>query len=424
MKPLRLFKNFYEISLFFSLILVIFCCNLAFEFRNFKDFKSQEVRYIDAKILKSYEKNGKNGKNYQVLKLKSENFEFYTTLKKPKNFAVNSFVNVGILSKNINFKEFLIKKFYAPNVKISPINREFYAKNNILALKDKMINFITSQHESEKMKEFYSTLYFATEISKELRENVTNWGIAHIVSISGFHIGIIFGVIFLCVSPIYFWFQSRYFPWRDRKIDITNAVLLFLLIYLVILELTPSFLRSVGMCILGYFLLLRNIKILNFTTLFLTILLLVAIFPSLLFSIGFYFSSLGVLFIFIYLHHFSRYFGLFGNIFWLNIFVFLAMNIPVYFFFPTITIQQISVMPLGYVFVVFYPLSVVLHIINLGGILDVPLLNFLNFALPNYQTQIPFWLFLFANFCAVLGVRFKIFAFFAAVLGILPIFFI
>ena len=64
------------------------------------------------------------------------------------------------------------------------------------------------------------------------------------------------------------------------------------------------------------------------------------------------------------------------------------MNVEVYYFFPTTSLQQLSVMPLGYVFVIFYPLSIFLHLFGLGGALDTPLLAFLNFALPSFQAQI------------------------------------
>lgn len=70
----------------------------------------------------------------------------------------------------------------------------------------------------------------------------------------------------------------------------------------------------------------------------------------------------------------------------------------------------------------FYPLSVILHLLGFGGILDEAMLNFLNFALPNYQTDIPFLIFLTTNICAILGVRYRFFAVLCAIFGILPIF--
>lgn len=353
MKQIELFSSKVQFSAFIGIILMILAANLTYHYYDFKNFKAEPTRILNAKILQAYEKTNKKGKIYKVIKLKTNSFEFYTTSRKDANLSVNQNVEIGVFTKNVKFKDYISKRFYMPNFKISPSLDASKKAGIFTNFKEKMINFIVSQHENEKMREFYSTLYFATDMSKELRANVTNWGIAHIVSISGFHIGIIFSFIFITLLPIYRFFQNRYFPYRSAKIDITNMIMIFLLIYLFVLDFTPSFLRSLAMCAVGYFFVLRNLKIVNFMTLFLAIFLLVAIFPSLAFSLGFYFSSLGVLFIFIFLHHFWKNFGVITATVLLNIYVFLCMNVPVYYFFPIITAQQISVIPLGYVFIVF-----------------------------------------------------------------------
>ncbi|MBQ2430875.1 MAG: ComEC/Rec2 family competence protein, partial [Campylobacter sp.] len=107
-----------------------------------------------------------------------------------------------------------------------------------------------------------------------------------------------------------------------------------------------------------------------------------------------------------------------------NLFVWLCMNVPVYYFFSTLTPLQISVVPISYAFIIFYPLSVVLHIFGLGYIFDEYLLNFLEFSLSVYKTQIPLWLFVTANLSAILAIKFKNFALLCALLGFFPIFFI
>ena len=297
-------------------------------------------------------------------------------------------------------------------------------KNKFANLKQNAINFITSQHVNPKMEELYSALYFATPISRELRANVTNWGIAHIIAISGFHLGIIFGICFFIFKPVYKFFQKRYFPYRSVNFDISIFVFILMSFYLLVLDFTPSFLRSLAMAFVGFFLLMRNFKIINFATLFITIAFLIALFPHLAFSIGFYFSCMGVLFIFIYVKHFKDKFSPFLHLIFFNLFVWLSMNIPVYYFFATLTPLQISVVPISYAFIIFYPLSVVLHIFGVGYIFDEYLLNFLEFSLSVYKTQIPLWLFITANLCAILAIKFKKFALLCPILGLLPIFFI
>lgn len=253
MRQIELFSSKVQFSVFIGIILMILAANLTYHYYDFKNFKAEPTRILNAKILQAYEKTNKKGKIYKVIKLKTNSFEFYTTSRKYVNLRADQNVEIGVFTKNVKFKDYLSKRFYMPNFKISPSLNASKKAGIFTNFKEKMINFIVSQHENEKMREFYSTLYFATDMSKELRANVTNWGIAHIVSISGFHIGIIFSFIFITLLPIYRFFQNRYFPYRSAKIDITNMIMIFLLIYLFVLDFTPSFLRSLAMCAVGYF---------------------------------------------------------------------------------------------------------------------------------------------------------------------------
>ncbi|MBR2156817.1 MAG: ComEC/Rec2 family competence protein [Campylobacter sp.] len=439
MKKLEIFENKREILLFLLFALSVFILNLGFCYKDFYEFKSQKYRFYNAQILQNYEKTNAKGRIYRVLRLKTSEFEFYTTTKKDFEFNGAKTLNIGVITQNVKFIDFVKKRFYMPSFKLkskfeNSINSERNSaqslqnssnfKNKFINLKQNAINFITAQHQNSKMQELYSALYFATPISRELRANVTNWGIAHIIAISGFHLGIIFGICFFIFKPVYKFFQKRYFPYRSVNFDISIFVFILMSFYLLVLDFTPSFLRSLAMAFVGFFLLMRNFKIINFATLFITIAFLIALFPHLAFSIGFYFSCMGVLFIFIYVKHFKDKFGLFAHLIFFNLFVWLCMNVPVYYFFATLTPLQISVVPISYAFIIFYPLSVVLHIFGLGYIFDEYLLKFLEFSLSVYKTQIPFWLFVTANLSAILAIKFKNFALLCALLGFLPIFFI
>ena len=446
MKKLEIFENKREILLFLLFVLSVFILNLGFCYKEFSEFKSQKYRFYNAQILQNYEKTNAKGRTYRVLRLKTSEFEFYTTTKKDFEFNGAKTLNIGVITQNVKFIDFVKKRFYMPSFKLKPkfenlINSERNSpnsgqnsmhslqnssnfKNKFANLKQNAINFITAQHQNSKMQELYSALYFATPISRELRANVTNWGIAHIIAISGFHLGIIFGICFFIFKPVYKFFQKRYFPYRSVNFDISIFVFILMSFYLFVLDFTPSFLRSLAMAFVGFFLLMRNFKIINFATLFITIAFLIALFPHLAFSIGFYFSCMGVLFIFIYVKHFKDKFGLLAHLIFFNLFVWLCMNVPVYYFFATLTPLQISVVPISYAFIIFYPLSVVLHIFGVGYIFDEYLLNFLEFSLSVYKTQIPFWLFVTANLSAILAIKFKNFALLCALLGFLPIFFI
>lgn len=420
MRKFELFENGFGVIKFLLILTAIFVLNLGYEYYKFSEFKAKKFQFLDVSVEHSYLKS-KNGRTYRVLKLNSGEFSFYTTTKKDSDINRYDRLNLGVVTNSLSYNEWIKKRFYMPSFKIKKLK----SKPN---LKQKIISSIQNQHSDDKIKELYVTLYLATPISKELRDDVTKWGIAHVVSISGFHLGIIFGVIFLALTPVYRYFQSRFFPYRSSYFDISVFAFALMIWYLFLLDFTPSFLRSLVMAFIGFLFLIKNIRILSFYTLFLTIGLSVAFFPNLVYSIGFYFSCLGVFYIYLYAHHFGDIkFGKFSvltHAILLNIYVYLAMNVPVYHFFKTLAFSQIAVIPIGYIFVVFYPLSVLLHIFGVGDLMDSMLLSFLNYEIPTFQTQIPPSIFYIMNLLLLPAIRYKFIALFLAFIGVLPLFFI
>lgn len=410
---MRAFENKAQITIFVAFLVFIFALNLYFEFRHFSDFVSSGSQVLIAKVEQNYTKI-KNEREYFVLKLKTDDFSFYTTTKEEIN---SNSVKIGIVTKNIKFRDFIKKSFYAPNFLLR-------AEQSAPKFRDLLKEKITSQHENIKLKELYATLFLATPISKELRANVTNWGIAHIISISGFHLSLIFAILFFCLRFPYEYFQNKYFPYRDRNFDISLFIFALAGVYLWILDFTPSFLRSYVMGIVGFFFAARGIGVFRIENLFICVALALAFSPSLMFSLGFYFSALGVFFIFVYIRHFGDEkilrspLKLLIHSLCLEIFVFSAMNIPVYYFFPSASIFQLSVIPLGYVFSVFYPLSIALHIFGFGGIFDSAMLEFIEFANEQARIHIYFWEFALFNALLLPAIKFKSIAIFIAVCGI------
>ncbi|ANE36087.1 competence protein, ComEC family [Campylobacter iguaniorum] len=402
---MKIFENTRQIAIFVAVCLCIFSLNLAFEYYKFSKFTSKDYAFLDAKVLQNYQKT-KNDKSYFVLKLRADDFEFYTTSK--KEIQAN-YLKIGVITKQVKFKDYIKGVFYMPNFKIENLQKE-------PNLKDKLQNFITSQHQSPKLKELYSALYLATPISKDLRGDVTSWGIAHIIAISGFHLGIIFGVMFFIIKFAYARLSDRFFPYRNINFEISLFIFICLGFYLWILDFTPSFLRSYVMGVVGFVLVSFGLKVFRIENLLLCVILSMVFVPNLVFSIGFYFSCLGVFFIFLYIHHFGdkkdlkspKMMILHGLM--LEIFVFSAMNLPVFYFFSPAGLFQLSVIPLGYVFVLFYPLSVFLHIFGIGGIFDEFMLKFIQYADTSTQISTPFWLFVAFNLALPLAYKFKLVA--------------
>lgn len=286
-------------------------------------------------------------------------------------------------------------------------------------LRDKFYEFISNQHDLAKPKELFSALFLAAPISKELRDDVNHFGIAHLIAISGYHLGLIFAVIYFCLRPVYRYLQVKHFPYRNEKFDLSVAIFAFLFGYLWLIDFVPSFLRAFLMSLLVFYLLSRNIRIISFEILAVIIALAVSFMPNLAFSLSFYFSCAGVFFIYLYLHHFKDKFSNLTHILLLNLWVYFGMILPVLYFFPLISFQQFAVLPLSIVFGVFYPLMAVLHMINLGGVFDEFLVWFLSLRLPSLNFHINFWIFLAYNFCALISVRSRNLAIFLVILNLL-----
>ena len=108
---------------------------------------------------------------------------------------------------------------------------------------------------------------------------------------------------------------------------------------------------------------------------------------------------MGVFSIFLFVKHFgdrkafSSWKVLFLQGLLLELFVFSVMNTPVYYFFHRAGIFQLSVIPLGYAFSVFYPLEIVLHLFGFGDLLDEYLLKFIDLASANREIYTPDYLF-------------------------------
>ena len=410
---MNLFSNFRQFGVFIAICIVIFTLNLYLEFRSYEAFKAKPYSFIKADLLFSDKRQGKNSK-YYVLQFKSDNFIFYT---RSKSLPKCSSCEVGVITKNLKFKDYIIGRFFLPSFKISKLDI-----NDSLA--NILKNAIISQHQNPKMQELYSALYLATPMSKELRQNVTHWGIAHIIAISGFHLSVIFIFVFFVtrftIAPL----QDRYFPYLNLKFYISLILFILMGFYLYILDFTPSFLRSYIMGVVGFLLLSRGLKVFSFGNLVLAILIGLAFSPQLLFSIGFYFSCLGVYFIFLYIYHFGNRSDLSSlkrilmHTLILEIFVFLAMNIPVYYFFPIASWYQLSVIPLSYVFIIFYPVSLFLHLFGIGGLFDDFMIRFIEFAPAQGKANLELWQFIGYNIIALLAIYKKWIMLLLALLGL------
>ncbi len=397
--PLFVYKK--ERVVFFSVFLVLIVLSFGYEYYKFDVLKRSSLHVSKSRVLNHYIKISKNGKKYDVFKLKSrKGVIYYTVSWKRVRAKIGDTLRVGFFTKNIDFLDYL-RGFFAPSKFIEPISK---------SKEEKLYSFITSQHKTYEAKEIFKALFFATPISKDIREKIQILGISHLMAISGFHLGVLGGILFFLLSPVYRFFQDRFSPYRNRKLDLSLIVFTILYLYIYFLDFTPSLLRAFVMGIFGFFFYSRNIKILSFENLLISIMFIILLFPRLLFSISFWFSVCGVFYIFLFLYHFGKLNKIAIFIF-LNFWVYFMMIPIIHYIFPTFTLLQFFSPILSMAFVVFYPVSLFLHLINQGGLLDSLVSWLLGLDSRVYEVKTPLWFLITYLALSLSSIRSRVLAF-------------
>ncbi len=272
----------------------------------------------------------------------------------------------------------------------------FRARGNIvevypqLSLKERWYRKIAAMHQDKTMQELYGALFVATPMSREFQTQVGAMGLSHILSISGYHYGIISLIAYFLLRRPYRWVQERYFPYRHGNRDLFFVVIGILFVYLWALEFIPPMMRAFGMLVVGYWLYDRGIKIVSFQTLLIAVGLLLAFFPTLFFSLGFWFSSFGVLSIFIFIRYYEHWKG------WQ---IFLALHIWCYLILLPISLAifgtfgwwHIGSIPLALAFNIYYPSVLALHLSPWGDVYDPYLLRMFEMG-DSHTVSVPMWI--------------------------------
>ncbi|MCQ2620442.1 ComEC/Rec2 family competence protein [Helicobacter pylori] len=394
-------KEYLWCGVFLSLLLAI---NLYLEYLNYQKFDFSKPTSLNAQILLQYPKT-KDQKTYFVLKLQSKGMIFYTTIKEPlKNLQYRHAQFFGKI-KSCSFLESLKSCFF------QTYSFSLTRKHNF---KSHLRHFIDSAHSSALVGNLYRALFIGDSLNKDLRDRANALGINHLLAISGFHLGILSASVYFLFSLFYTPLQKRYFPYRNAFYDIGVLVWVFLLGYLLLLDFLPSFFRAFLMGLLGFLACFFGVRILSFKLLILACCIAIALLPKLLFSVGFLLSVCGVWYIFLFLKHTQAFFktsSFLARSFQaisLSALVFLNMLIIAHAFFPMFSPYQLFSIPLGLIFIVFFPLSLFLHAVGLGSLLD----HFLSMPLtiPTISIPSPLWLLGVHLFLTILSARsFKVY---------------
>ncbi|WP_180373496.1 ComEC/Rec2 family competence protein [Helicobacter pylori] len=390
-------KEYLWCGVVLSLLLAI---SLYLEYLNHQKLDFSKPTSLNAQILLQYPKT-KDQKTYFVLKLQSKGMIFYTTIKEPlKNLQYRHAHFFGKI-KSCSFLESLKSCFF------QTYSFSLTRKHNF---KSHLRHFIDSAHSNALVGNLYRALFIGDSLNKDLRDRANALGINHLLAISGFHLGILSASVYFLFSLFYTPLQKRYFPYRNAFYDIGVLVWVFLLGYLLLLDFLPSFFRAFLMGLLGFLACFFGVRILSFKLLVLACCIAIALLPKLLFSVGFLLSVCGVWYIFLFLKHTQIFFKdssflmrSFQAIA-LSVLVFLNMLIVAHAFFPMFSPYQLFSIPLGLIFIVFFPLSLFLHAVGLGSLLDhilsMPL------TIPTISVSSPLWLLGAHLFLTVLSARF------------------
>ena len=375
------YKKGFVLSMAF-LLMVIFI-RLYFEYQSYKSFISKPFYYTYATVITAYEKN-KDTKRYTVLKLRSdEGFIFYTTSHKKEDFSHTRLRLQLFPSKSIRFREY-IGTFYV-KAKIKEQEKLPFI------FKDRLLAKVASQHTNEGLKTFYNAIFFATPLAQDLRQKVSMLGVSHLVALSGFHLGILWGLVYGFLYLFYRPLQQKFFPYRHALFDVGLLVMVILSVYLWFVDFPPSLLRAYTMVFVGWVVVLLGMELLSFTFLTSIFLLLLALFPSLLVSLSFWLSVAGVFYIFLLLQYTKE------KNKWLISFVFIPFGIfilmlpVVHTVFAVTSVYQLLSPILSILFVPFYPLVMVLHHIGAGELLDGMLLWLFSLPLGYEEKFLPLW---------------------------------
>ena len=365
LEKISFFHTRKDIFLFLLLAFSLFTLSLSYEYYKYHELTKFDSQLVNAVVLKQYTKTKvtKNGKqkSYQVLKLRSsEGYTFYTIASKKLQNIKNKSIQLEIWAGKITFYEFMRSFFSFSKI------LKIYDDNSTIAY---ISNIIATQHKDKNATAVYQALFLAKPLPANLQKRFSNLGISHLVAISGFHLGVLSFILYFLIKWPYKFLQNRYFPYRSYKRDTFIITAFILLLYMLFISSPPSLLRAYVMLVIGFVLYDRGVKVISMQTLLITIVLVIVLFPRLVFSLGFWLSVSGVFYIFLFFIHFQHWSRL-KQFLLLPFWVYLMMLPYSLAIFGNFSLYHPLSILYSTLFTLFYPLALFLHICGLGGLLE------------------------------------------------------
>lgn len=353
----KLFASHAQFALFLAFLVFIFFIRLGFLYLEYKEFIAKPFYYTNAELIEHYVKNQKT-----VLRLHSDDLDmnFVSLSNKPIEEGITHLRVKLYPNTKISFGEYLGLSLISLDIK-----EQFIEKNFKLQFEDS----IASEHDDALIASFHKGIFLATSMIKPLRESVATLGISHIITLSGFHLSIIWGVSYFLLLYPYRFFQKRYFPYRLALLDVGFVVLFVLGLFVWFVDYPAPLVRSYGMVSIGWMMVLMGFELISFEFLFAIAFISLMFFPKFIVHLGFWFSVLGVFYIFLIAKWFEKL---------PKIYIFLLVESLVFFFmmpivnlfFGNVSLAFLFSPILSAIFIIYYPLTIFMHLIGWGDFLD------------------------------------------------------
>ena len=378
-KP-KLFVKTKEFWLTMLLLFSFLIMRLFMVYGEYNSFKEKPFFYTEVEVIQAYEK-WTDDRYYTILKLYSPTLDItFFSRTKVRSKDISSNLRMKLFPHNdMKFVDYLGTSFI-----FSRINE---VKVDEKTSKDNLLVAIEKQHEKSMISSFYKAIFFATPLDKELRTQVSSLGVSHLIALSGFHLAILSGVLFYIIRLFYRPLQQRFFPYRFDLYDVGFLVLVILAWYVWFVDAPPSLLRSYAMMFVGWVLLVLGLELLSFSFLAIIVMLLLLLFPKMLLSLAFWFSVVGVFYIFLLLQYFSHLNKYLMTLL-ISFGIFILMLPIVHMVFPLTNPLQLGSPFLSLLFSFFYPLSMALHLVGEGSLFDNLLFKLFTLKEEEYSFEI------------------------------------
>ena len=355
--------------------------------------------YLWGEVRQIYPKHSEHG-NYAILRVRGNDGRLFFTRSHGKIPQENQRARFQLFPGRVSFFDYLKGPYLPSRIKAVDTGAAPHLSLRIQRA-------IDAQHDSESASNFYRAIFLAAPLKHELREKISALGVNHLVALSGFHLSILWGGLFLILAPLYRRIQAKFFPWRYSLMDLGSFTLLLLAGYLWLTGPPPSLLRSYAMLLLGWATLLLGLEVFSFSFLGIVAALLVLLDPRLAFSLGFWLSVTGVFYIYLLLRYWGNRSPWLFALLIMPVGIYLAMLPISHTIFPQVSPWQWISPLLSLLFTLFYPLAILLHLIGHGDLFD-PALQWL-WSLPSEpETRtLPLWFGLSYIALSLLAIRFR-----------------